>query len=99
MGFVSTRERTGSQTVGCWWAVKGLAPHSLPVCRRSPLPLWVIVGIRSRPVSPFQAVEEVVATHMSLSHTLTRRCLAEGSKLLYVADVMCVTGCRTLAAR
>ncbi len=25
---------------------------------------------------------------MSLSNTLTRRCLAEGSKLLFVADVM-----------
>jgi hypothetical protein len=37
-----------------------------------------------------QVAEEVVATHMSLSNTLTRRCLAEGSKMLFVADVMCV---------
>ncbi|KAG2426463.1 hypothetical protein HXX76_011693 [Chlamydomonas incerta] len=32
--------------------------------------------------------EGLLGTHMSLSNTLTRRCLAEGSKLLFVADVM-----------
>ncbi|KAL6763063.1 hypothetical protein V8C86DRAFT_466155 [Haematococcus lacustris] len=30
----------------------------------------------------------LLGTHMSLLNTLTRRCLMEGSKLLYVADVM-----------
>ncbi|KAJ9521920.1 hypothetical protein QJQ45_024789 [Haematococcus lacustris] len=30
----------------------------------------------------------LLGTHMSLLNTLTRRCLVEGSKLLYVADVM-----------
>ena len=30
----------------------------------------------------------LVATQMSLINTLTQRCLLEGSKLLFVADVM-----------
>jgi len=40
-------------------------------------------------VSVKQLMEEsLIATQMSLVNTLTRRCLAEGSKLLFVADVM-----------
>ncbi len=33
-------------------------------------------------------VEGLLGTHMSVANTLTGRCLMEGSKLLFVADVM-----------
>lgn len=43
----------------------------------------------SSAVSAKQGLEEgLLGTQMSLVNTLTRRCLAEGSKLLFVADVM-----------
>lgn len=39
-------------------------------------------------VQPGGLEESLLGTQMSLQNTLTRRCLAEGSKLLFVADVM-----------
>ncbi|KXZ55457.1 hypothetical protein GPECTOR_2g1006 [Gonium pectorale] len=46
-------------------------------------------GLASSITGGKQQMEEgLLGTHMSLTNTLTRRCLAEGSKLLFVADVM-----------